>query len=241
MKDLKVGPKDDDKVLISRYQGKIHAVGNYCTHFGAPLHTGQLFDDKVYCPWHAAAFSVVTGALEGAPGVDGLPRFDVVERDGKFFVQVPTNLPRSQTQALAKRDPNDKRRYVIIGGGPAGLFCAETLRQSNYTGEIVIISDEKIVPYDRTLLSKVLATGDASNFKLRKEDFLQNADIDVKLGQRVIFVDVKDKSVMLDDFTKLVFYIDFYFNRTTISCASPLELLLLFHPSQESDKKTAQF
>jgi len=68
---------------------------------------------------------------------------------------------------------------------------------------------------------------------------LQNADIDVKLGQRVIFVDVKDKSVMLDDFTKLVFYIDFYFNRTTISCASPLELLLLFHPSQESDKKTA--
>jgi nitrite reductase/ring-hydroxylating ferredoxin subunit len=75
MKELKVGPKDDDKILISRVNGKLHAVGNYCSHFGAPLATGQLFDDKVVCPWHAAAFSVVTGTLEGAPGIDGLPVF----------------------------------------------------------------------------------------------------------------------------------------------------------------------
>lgn len=86
MRELKVGPKDDDKVLISRIQGKIHAVGNYCPHFGAPMSTGQLFDDKVICPWHAAGFSVVTGALETGPSVDGLPVFTVVERDGKFFV-----------------------------------------------------------------------------------------------------------------------------------------------------------
>jgi nitrite reductase/ring-hydroxylating ferredoxin subunit len=35
MKELKVGPKDEDKVLISRVNGKIHAVGNYCSHFGS--------------------------------------------------------------------------------------------------------------------------------------------------------------------------------------------------------------
>jgi nitrite reductase/ring-hydroxylating ferredoxin subunit len=40
MKDLKVGPGKEDKVLIARYEGKLHAVGNYCTHFGAPLNTG---------------------------------------------------------------------------------------------------------------------------------------------------------------------------------------------------------
>jgi nitrite reductase/ring-hydroxylating ferredoxin subunit len=77
MKELKVGPKDDDKVLISRYNGKIYAVGNYCSHFGAPMSTGLMFDDKVLCPWHAAAFSVVTGAVENAPGMDGLPKFEV--------------------------------------------------------------------------------------------------------------------------------------------------------------------
>ena len=64
MKDLKVGPGDEDKVLVARYQGKLYSVGNYCTHFGAPLVTGQLFDDKVLCPWHTAGFSIVTGAPE---------------------------------------------------------------------------------------------------------------------------------------------------------------------------------
>ena len=86
---------------------------------------------------------------------------------------------------MAKRDPQDSRRFVIIGGGPAGLNCAETLRQSNYTGEILVISAEDMVPYDRTLLTKVLPTGDASKFKLRSDEFLKNADIDYKLSTRV--------------------------------------------------------
>ena len=47
MKDLKVGPKDEDKVLVARYQGKLYSLGNYCTHYGAPLATGILVDDKV--------------------------------------------------------------------------------------------------------------------------------------------------------------------------------------------------
>ncbi len=95
MKELKVGSKDSDKVLIARYQGKLYSVGNYCTHFGAPLASGQLFDDKVLCPWHAAAFSIITGAVELAPGMDGLPKFNIEEKDGKFYVHVPIELPRS--------------------------------------------------------------------------------------------------------------------------------------------------
>jgi nitrite reductase/ring-hydroxylating ferredoxin subunit len=184
MRELKVGPKDEDKVLISRVAGKIHAVGNYCSHFGAPLSTGLMFDDKVLCPWHGAAFSVVTGAVEMAPGMDNLPKYDVTKKDGKSFVKVPVTLPRKSVPYMAKRDPNDKRRYVIIGGGPAGLNCAETLRQSNFTGEIVVISAEDIVSYDRTLLTKVLPTGDATKFKLRSDDFLKDADIDFKLKTR---------------------------------------------------------
>lgn len=63
MKELSVGPKDGDKVLVSRVQGKLHAVGAFCTHFGFPLAKGLLFDDKVVCPLHGASFSVTTGAL----------------------------------------------------------------------------------------------------------------------------------------------------------------------------------
>ena len=86
---------------------------------------------------------------------------------------------------MAKRDPNDKRKYVIIGGGAAGLSCAETLRQSDFTGEITVISSDDLLPYDRTLLSKILPTADAKKLLMRPEDFLKKADIDFKLGVNV--------------------------------------------------------
>jgi nitrite reductase/ring-hydroxylating ferredoxin subunit len=73
MMEVKVGSGDDDKVLVTRYKGKLFAIGAFCSHFGAPLINGVLFDDKVLCPWHAAGFSVVTGAIESAPGIDGVP------------------------------------------------------------------------------------------------------------------------------------------------------------------------
>lgn len=204
MKELKIGTTDDDKILISRINGKLHAVGNFCSHFGAPLSTGQLFDDKVLCPWHAAAFSVVTGALEGGPGIDGLPVFKIVEREGKFYAQVPETLPRRHTQALAKRDPNDKRRFVIIGGGPAGLFCAETLRQSNYTGEVLVISAEDNVPYDRTMLTKAIPFFDVNKNKLRSEEFLKQGDIDYVLGVKAESVDSHKKLVRLNNGEEIV-------------------------------------
>lgn len=77
MKGLKVGPKDEDKVLVVRYQGKLYCVGNSCPHFGAPLDTGVLFDDKVLCPWHGASFNITTGALESAPSLEGLPKYEI--------------------------------------------------------------------------------------------------------------------------------------------------------------------
>lgn len=210
MKDLKVGPGEKDKVLIVRYQSKLYAVGNYCCHFGLPISGGQLFDDKVICPFHSAAFSIVTGALENGPAIDGLPTYEVLENEGKAFVKVPAVLPKSKHQTLARREPMDKRRYVIIGGGPAGLLCAETLRQSNFTGEIVIISADDLVPYDRTVLTKGLPNADATKLKLRDEEYLQNADIDIRLRVRAEAVDTLKKSITLSDGTSLVKFILFY-------------------------------
>lgn len=121
-------------MLISRFQGKLYATGNFCSHFGVPLAGGMLFDDKILCPAHAAGFNVVTGAPDSAPAMDGIPTFPVIERDGKFFVEVPEELPGKVAQKMTKRDPEDKRKFVIVGGGAAGLNAAETLRQSGFTG-----------------------------------------------------------------------------------------------------------
>ena len=135
MRALKVGQEKDDKVLISRVDGKLYATSNYCSHFGVPLDGGMMIDDKVLCPAHLAGFSVVTGEVDRAPALDGLTTFKVVEENGESFVQVPEGpLPRKQSQTMAKRDPENKTHFVIIGGGPAGLNAAETLRQSGFTG-----------------------------------------------------------------------------------------------------------
>ena len=40
-REVKVGEGEKDKVLISRYKGKLYAVGAFCSHFGAPLVQAQ--------------------------------------------------------------------------------------------------------------------------------------------------------------------------------------------------------
>jgi NAD(P)H-nitrite reductase large subunit len=86
---------------------------------------------------------------------------------------VPDPLPERAVPYMAKRDPSNKSVFVIIGGGFAGLSCAETLRQSDYTGQIVVISSEELLPYDRTLLTKTIGSGTASKFVLRDQAFLK--------------------------------------------------------------------
>lgn len=39
--------------------------------------------------------------------------------------------------------------------GAAAVACAEALRQEGHSGRVVIVSDEKHLPYDRPKLSKV--------------------------------------------------------------------------------------
>ena len=39
--------------------------------------------------------------------MDGIPKFNIEERDGKFYVQVPFDLPLRQVADMAKRDPSN--------------------------------------------------------------------------------------------------------------------------------------
>ena len=48
--------------------------------------------------------------------------------------------------------PNFK--YLIIGGGVAGVTAAETIRANDLNGTIAIVSDEPYLLYSRVMLSK---------------------------------------------------------------------------------------
>ena len=46
-----------------------------------------------------------------------------------------------------------ERRYLVIGGGIAGVSAAEAIREQDPSGRIVLLSAERELPYARPLLS----------------------------------------------------------------------------------------
>jgi apoptosis-inducing factor 3 len=85
---------------------------------------------------------------------------------------------------MCARNLADARVFVILGGGPAGITCAETLRQRMFGGRIVIVCKEKALPYDRTKLSKAMSSS-VESIALRKKEFLDQYAIETVLGVEV--------------------------------------------------------
>jgi nitrite reductase/ring-hydroxylating ferredoxin subunit len=202
MKEVKWGTKENQSILVVKYGGKLRAMSNYCPHFGAPLHTGILVDNVVKCPWHGASFDVTTGKTDISPSIDDLTYYEVNEDGQGFYVHLPDDVKASVRPRMCKRDPDDKRKFLIVGGGPAGLSAAETLRQNGYTGEIVILSKDQYAPYDRTMLTKWIPPT-VNKIYLRSPDFLKEYDIDVVNGASVAGVDNQNKKVQLADGTEV--------------------------------------
>jgi len=75
-----------------------------------------------------------------------------------------------RTCTMVAKEGSNEKTAVVIGGGGAGASCVETLRQQGFTGHIILVSQEKHLPYDRPKLSKAL-DAEAGNLALRKEDF----------------------------------------------------------------------
>ena len=194
MKEVQVGPKKEDFVLISKVNGKYYCTEGKCSHFGFNLSKGVLLGDKVICPLHNASFSVVDGTHEGGPVLNGLQQFEITELgNGKLKVKVPISAfaIKGQVLTMAKKG-NDSRKFLIIGGGPAGVSAAETLRQAGFEGEITVLSSENHLSYDRTMLTK--APGDPSEkFGLRSKDFFTSHDIDFETGVKIETLDASNK------------------------------------------------
>ncbi|XP_073421773.1 apoptosis-inducing factor 3-like isoform X4 [Dendrobates tinctorius] len=167
-------------ILLVRNNGVFSAVGNKCSHYGAPLSKGVLVGDRVRCPWHGACFNVKNGDIEEFPGLDSLPCFKVkVENGSVCIVTSKMELESAKrVKSMSSRSAGDRSTVVMIGAGPAALVCAETLRQEGYTGRIVLVTREKHIPYDRTKLSKAMNTK-AVEIYLRPIEFYKEHDLEV--------------------------------------------------------------
>lgn len=191
---------EDSKVLVIKQRGEISAIGTKCSHYGALLSTGALSDGRVRCPWHGACFNIRTGDIEDFPGQDSIPCYKVNVQNGKVKVRAKKAdlMANKRVKDMVRRDPGNEETFVVIGGGPSGGICVETLRQQGFTGRIVVVCKENCLPYDRVKLSKAMDAG-IGKIEYRTRGFYEEYGIEVMAGVEATRLDAEQKTVALSN------------------------------------------
>lgn len=91
-------------------------------------------------------------------------------------------------------------KYVIIGNSAAGLAAAEGIRSRDTSGEILVLSDEKVPAYGRPLISYyLLGATDRERMEYRPASFYKDNKIELRLGVRAEKLDAAAKKIYLSD------------------------------------------
>jgi nitrite reductase/ring-hydroxylating ferredoxin subunit/uncharacterized membrane protein len=89
---------DGRRVVVARTERGWVAFDDHCPHRGASLADGALVNGTVQCPWHGSQFDARTGALKAGPATEGIPTYEVRERDG--LVQLSMRTVRRREVAV---------------------------------------------------------------------------------------------------------------------------------------------
>jgi nitrite reductase/ring-hydroxylating ferredoxin subunit/uncharacterized membrane protein len=74
-------------ILLVRRAGRLFALANTCSHFGAPLSEGKLVDNCIECPYHASRFDLEDGHVVNGPAVHPQPCLEVRAHGGQIEVR----------------------------------------------------------------------------------------------------------------------------------------------------------
>lgn len=89
---------------------------------------------------------------------------------------------------------------VIVGAGHGGAQAAIALRQARFEGSVAMIGAEPELPYERPPLSKEYLAGEKpfDRILIRPDAFWRDRAISMRLGVRVVSVDVAAHQVLTD-------------------------------------------
>ena len=92
------------------------------------------------------------------------------------------------------------RRVIIIGAGQAGGETAQRLRQSGFTGDITLLGEEPVGPYQRPPLSKAYLKGelDMDRLLLRPASVYAEENIALLTRTRGVWIDRANKKVRIE-------------------------------------------
>ncbi|MDR0294017.1 MAG: FAD-dependent oxidoreductase [Oscillospiraceae bacterium] len=103
----------------------------------------------------------------------------------------------------AGSDAGAPARYVIIGNSAAAIGAAEGIRQTDKSGEIILISDERHHTYSRPLISYLLlGKVTEEGMRYRSGSFYEDSGCKFLHGSAVS-VDAKGKAVLLSDGSRI--------------------------------------
>ncbi|MDX8526083.1 FAD-dependent oxidoreductase [Mesorhizobium sp. MSK_1335] len=95
---------------------------------------------------------------------------------------------------------------VIVGAGHAGVQAAASLREEGYEGPVVLIGDERELPYHKPPLSKTfIRDAEAKPQPLRGEVFYTGNNIDYRSGVRIESIDAGGRELDVAGGGKLAF------------------------------------
>ncbi len=96
-------------------------------------------------------------------------------------------------------------KIVIAGGGHAAAQLVSSLRQLKFDGQIVLVGEESLLPYQRPPLSKRYLAGALATERLyvKPESFYEQRDVELRLGTRVDGIDRDARTLSLSDGSRL--------------------------------------
>lgn len=88
---------------------------------------------------------------------------------------------------------------VIVGAAMAGGNAAVTLREEGYTGRVVLLGDEPVLPFGRPPLSKtyLMGTEDLKGWYVKPRDWFEANEVELMTGVRVEALDLQARAVRL--------------------------------------------
>ncbi|HEV8044859.1 MAG TPA: FAD-dependent oxidoreductase, partial [Rubrobacter sp.] len=96
---------------------------------------------------------------------------------------------------------NPNERIVIVGGGPGGLSTARAYREAGGRGEVILLSAESYLPYERPPLTKEFLRGEVERDELPMQDaaWFEENNIEARLATTVNGLDRERRVLETED------------------------------------------
>lgn len=82
---------EEQDYLIIKHDGQLFCIEDKCGHFGVPLSTGRVRDNKIFCREHGIGFDLFDGHVRESMGedCDAIKIIELIEQDGILYCKSP--------------------------------------------------------------------------------------------------------------------------------------------------------